>query len=219
MSSRTIFISHGTPYTAAQERFYARFKEVLAAKGCEAATIGENKHGVRQPVELARDAIAKSEGVAVIAFKRIEIKKGVDKPDSTESSSVDGRVLSTVWNHLEAAMAYSRRLPLLILVERGVHREGMLSKRLEWDAFEIEPDLKVLNSDEFTQRLDSWLSYVDEYKKGSPKSVDSDELTLPRIFGTLSVGKWWALLGAVFLILSAIATTAFKLGQLFPHAK
>jgi hypothetical protein len=38
---------------------------------------------------------------------------------------------------MEAAMAYARKMPLLILVQPGLKRQGMLSDRLEWMAIEV----------------------------------------------------------------------------------
>ena len=220
MKKWNIFVSHGTPYNAAQERFCAKFRKFLESRGCECATIGQNKHGVRHPVELARDAIAECDGAAVIAFKRIEVASGTEKPGSSASTSVDGRILPTVWNHLEGAMAYAHHLPLFVIVESGVHREGMLSKRLEWDALEVDITSKVFASDKFQQRFGHWLSFVESHsRKASHSELDAGKLTLKRILQSLTPAQVWALLGATFVVLSSVATIAYKIGEWATHAK
>lgn len=213
MKKWKIFISHGSAFTEAQERFYTKFREFIEGRGCECATIGQNKYGVRQPVELAREAILACDGAAVIAFKRIEITNGTDKPGSSKATPVDGRVLPTVWNHLEGAMAYANHLPLFVIVERGVHREGMLSKRLEWDALEVDISSKVFGTEEFRQRFESWLSFIDgRSQKKACSAVEVDKLTLTQIFQCLTAGQLWAILAAVVAILSFLATVAYKIG-------
>jgi hypothetical protein len=208
-----IFVSRGTPYTPAQERFCDKLYEYIRSRGGAPVTVGGNKYGVRQPVELAREEIKSCAGAVVVAFKRIHIREGQEKPDSTEAAPVDGRVLPTVWNHMEAAIAYTHDLPLLVLVEKGVYREGMLSKRLEWDALEIDVDAKVFKSDEFIQRFDQWMSFVEQRCKGTTESkIDPTKLTLRELLGALTTGQLWSMAGALFGALAAVAVAAYKVG-------
>ena len=88
-------------------------------------------------------------GTVVVAFERIHIEKAYDKPKSEHQSELRDIALPTVWNQLEAAMAYANDLPILILVQRGTKREGMLSDRLEWCAQEVELDPSIFQTTEF----------------------------------------------------------------------
>ena len=218
MKKWKIFISHGTAFTPVQERFYAKFREFIEARGCEWTTVGQNMHGVRQPVELARDAIAACDGAVIIAFRRIEILHGTDKPGGAALVTIDGRILPTVWNHLEGAMAYAHHLPLLVIVESGVHREGMLSKRFEWDALEIDITSKTLASEEFQQRFDHWISFVERrsLKKTEP-DVEAGKIPIVRIIKSLTASEIKAIIAAAFAVLSLVATAAYYIGKTASH--
>ena len=133
-----IFLSYGSPYTPEQQSFISAVKNRLSSRDCETYTVGQDNYSVRQPIQFARDRIVECDGMVVIAFERVRVDKGRDKPGSSEEKLLDDRSLPTVWNHLEAAMGYAHDLPLLILVASGLHREGMLSDRLEWYAQEVE---------------------------------------------------------------------------------
>jgi hypothetical protein len=76
-------------------------------------------------------------GAVVVAFERTRILTGLDKPGSSVPKEIKNESHPTVWNHMEAAMAYARKMPLLILVQPGLKRQGMLSDRLEWMAIEV----------------------------------------------------------------------------------
>src|SRR5436853_283869 len=48
----------------------------------------------------------------------------------------------------EAALAYGARLPLLLVVEDGLHRECMSSDRLEWHGIQMDIKVHALSSEE-----------------------------------------------------------------------
>jgi hypothetical protein len=213
MANPKVFVSRGTPYTPAQDDFCKALLAYMQNRGVDPVTIGANKHGVRQPAELARDEIESCHGAVVLAFKRIHIAQATEKPGSSSAAPADGRFLPTVWNHMEAAMAYAAKLPLLILVERGVHREGMLSKRLEWDALEIDIDTKIMQTTEFIQRFDHWMKYVNERVKSVPRArIDPANLTVIELLGRLTPAQLWSFGTAMVGLLAAVAIAAFAVG-------
>ena len=135
-ASIPIFLSCGAPFNKEQEDFISAVESHLQSHGCEPQTVGRSKFSSRQPVEASRDLIASCRGAVVIAFERTRIETGFEKPGSPGQKEIANERHPTVWNHMESAMAYARRVPLLTMIEPGLKRQGMLSDRLEWMALQ-----------------------------------------------------------------------------------
>lgn len=209
-----IFVSCGTPYNDTQETFLAAVEAQLKLYNCEPQTVGRSKFSTRQPVQTARDLIAECDGAMVIAFERTLIVEGVEKPNSTSPSAVNNETHSTVWNQMEAAMAYACQAPILTIVQKGVKRQGMLSKRLEWGAIECEIDTEMLRGEEFRQVFADWFSRVRKHKEAaSNRTVDVSELRVGEIIRGLKPTHLYAVISSFLLIISAVAGVSFKLGQ------
>ena len=150
----------------------------------------------------------------MIAFERYRIIDGVEKPDSPEQIRIRSQIEPTVWNHLEAAMAYANDLPMLVLVERGVHRQGMLSKRFEWNATEIDTDPQLVKQDAFRQVVDDWLGRVESSKTDRERARrDLEEVTIGEYLASMKPQELWATIGAVFTVLAAVAGAAYWAGS------
>ena len=63
-------------------------------------------------------------GTVIIAYERIHLATAVEKRGSPKEKPLDGLNLPTVWNQIEATMAYTLGHPLLVLVEKGLKYEG-----------------------------------------------------------------------------------------------
>lgn len=210
----SIFLSCGSPDTPAQEQFLAAIEAKLHAHNCEPQTVGRSKFSGRQPVQAARDLIGSCDGAVVIAFERTRILRGLDRPELPIPKKIKDEAHPTVWNHMEASMAYAQRVPILTLVQPGLKRQGMLSDRLEWVALEKDLTPALLLTAEFEQRFDEWLNYVRENEPSrAPASVDPGEFRIGFILSQLRPSQLYKLLGAVFVILSVLASTAFAVGR------
>jgi len=133
-----VFMSCGSTFTDTQKAFVEELERFLQKEECVPHTVGKSSFSAIQPIRHARDVIQECDGAVVVAFERYRIEKGLEKPESKDEGSIDGWKLPTPWNQLEAAMAYGMELPLFIVVERGLKRQGMIGDRHEWYAQEIE---------------------------------------------------------------------------------
>lgn len=221
MSAKTrydIFLSCSRPYTQEQESFISAVEMHLHNQGCETYTVGRSKFSVRQPVRYARDLIAKCDGIVVIAFESLRVDKGWGKPESQGGKwkSLDGRSFTTVWNHMEAAMGYAHDLPILTLVASGLHREGMLSDRLEWYAQIVELEPNYLGTEQFNQVFNEWLHLVDERKRMPHRTkIDLSELKmgdLIKALNDLTAWKFWMLILAVASVIAFVFSIGFEAG-------
>jgi hypothetical protein len=127
--SRRVFISVGHGLSLTQDRFVTSVDALLGARGFEPVTPGRTTGQHADPLAAIRDAIEGSDGTLVIAFKRLAIASATEYPDA-DQVAVPPRVLSTVWNQIEAAMTYQAAHPLLILAEDALHPEGLIDRTL-----------------------------------------------------------------------------------------
>jgi hypothetical protein len=68
--------------------------------------------------------------------------------------------LPPIWNQIEAAMAYTRGLPLLVLVENGLQDEGMLESRYDWRVKRVDLQKPVVDDPEFLGIVGDWQEQV-----------------------------------------------------------
>ena len=216
----SIFLSCGSPHTAQQEEFISAVEAHLKSHGCVPQTVGRTNHSLRQPVQAARNLIAQCHGAVVIASERTWIMQAVERRDSPKQKNIENESYPTVWNHMEAAMAYSKQVPILTFVQTGLKREGMLSDRLEWMALETDLSPAILRTPQFQQIFEEWLRLVrdnandtNDTKKTSSDDLDLGEISLGAFLSRLKIKQLVAIGVAVFSILSGLATAAFKLGQ------
>jgi len=199
--SINIFISSGTPYTKKQEKFLDDVEKILTNNDFTSRTAGRNCFSIEQPIKFVNELIRSCSGAVIIAFKRIKISKGIEKPNSSEQKDIENIYLPTIWNQLEAAMAYGNNLPLLIIAEKGLKPEGMLSKRLEWYIQEIEIEPENLESKEFKGRFESWKDQVIKHENKSNK-----------ILSKFKDNKLWTIISTLVASMSLIATLAYYAG-------
>jgi len=182
-------------------------------------TVGRSAFSIRQPVQAARDLIAKCDGAVVIAFERVRIVKAFDKPDSDGQREINNESDPTIWNQMEAALAYGQKVPILTFVQSGLRRQGMLSDRFEWTAIEGELSPVLLRAEKVQQMFGEWLALVEQRRNsGHADDIDPGELGVGRLITQLKPKQLWSVLAAIFSIVAAVSVAAFKVGQLFqPH--
>lgn len=235
MSDNLIYtlVSCGTPHDSKQKRFRDAVDVHLRSHGCESTTVGQNRHTLKQPIAGVRDVIAKSDGIIVIAFERTRIIEGLDKPGTTEQKVINNESHPTVWNQMEAAMGYGQHLPVLTLVQNGLSRQGMLSKRMEYVAIQTDLTPALLAGDPFQQIFREWLLLVKERRSRLAAIKEAEELKnkkkeeekakeaaqpsrlkdIINMFVSLETRDAYAVVVPIFGILAMVSTTSYKVGQ------
>ena len=136
-----IFLSRAAPHTHAQDGFLVALCGELRNRGLEPRTVGDTDFGLR-PLEDIRGVMMECNGLLSVAFRRIVIRDGEDRPDNEMQARVapiaPDTWLTTPYCHLETAMAFQLGLPILVVVEKGVRQEGAL-----------EPGVLVMEPPEF----------------------------------------------------------------------
>jgi hypothetical protein len=153
---KQIFVSVGRTWTDEQETFVGAVEELLRSRGLEPCTLGRNKWTHGQPLRAVRKLMDECEGTIVLAFERVRIESGLERAGSPLEQPVAGNV-PTVWNQIEAAMAYLHDHPLLVLAEQNLRLEGMLEPTNDWYVHKMAFTPASLFTQDFKGLFGSWM--------------------------------------------------------------
>ena len=113
----------------------------FARRHVKLETLGGNFWSVKSPLEPVRERMEQCDGAVILALERFRSRSGVYREGSPKEQRTGIQLFPTVWNHIEGAMAYQLRLPLLILKERPLVEEGMLDPSIhDWLIVRVDPD-------------------------------------------------------------------------------
>lgn len=150
---QNIFVSKPNGLTDSQEQFWKKLEGELTSRNLEVRSIGYSDYSFKTPLQQVREVMRECEGAIILGFRQKQIQTGVDRNEN----NISDLYLPTAWNNLEAGMAYMLDLPMLIIVETGVAKEGIFDAESS-DRYIMESNLTPswLEDDEFLQPLNEW---------------------------------------------------------------
>jgi hypothetical protein len=208
MNEINVFVSVGGTANESQEAFVRAVEDRLRSEGLVPRTVGRNTFSSDAPLKTVTELLDSCSGTVVIALERMYFPSGIEKRGGTKEASLSDIKLPTPWNQIEAAMAYSRNHPLMVIVESGLRSEGLLERGNDWYVQWVSPDPAALNTSEFNGVLASWKQKILGYSKAPKPSKPPSEFTVAELIGGLKPTQLWSVLGA----LAVIIVGAFALG-------
>lgn len=208
MEEINVFVSVGGSATEQQEAFVRAVEDRLRSEGLIPHTVGRNTFGANAPLMIVTELLNKCSGTVVIALERSYFSSGVEKRGGPKEVALSEVKLPTPWNQIEAAMAYTRGHPLLVIVESGLRSEGLLERGHDWYVQWVKSETSALTSTEFNGVFADWKQkMIQRPKKGSASKAPS-ELTIGELIGGLKPTQLWG----VVVALAALVVGAFTLG-------
>ncbi len=156
MDQLNIFVSVGGTATPEQEAFVCAVEARLRAEGMNPCTVGRNQFSVDAPLKKVNDLMRSCSGAVILALERTWFQEGVEKRGGPQARRLSETKLPTSWNQIEAAMAYMRGLPLMVIVEHDVKQEGLLERGHDWHVQKVLLDESALATPEFNGVLADW---------------------------------------------------------------
>lgn len=208
MNELNVFVSVGGTATEEQESFVRAVEDRLRSEGLIPHTVGRNSFGNASPLKTVAEQLDKCSGTVVIALERMYFSDGIEKRGGSKATLVSNVKLATPWNQIEAAMAYSRGHPLMVIIEEGVKKEGLLEQGYDWYVQSVQVDPSVLATPEFNGILSNWKKTLKPSSGKSSTVKSTGELTIGELIGNMKPSHLWGTLGAV----AVIAGGAFTLG-------
>jgi len=221
MDELHVFVSVGGTATEKQEAFVRAIEQRLQSEGLMPHTVGRNTFDSDSPLKTVMNLMDICSGVVVIALERMYFPSGCERRGGAKETPLSDTKLPTCWNQVEAAMAYCRGLPILVMVERGIRSEGLLERGNDWYVQSIDPEPATLLTPEFNGVLSGWKQKVSKVRPRPLGQKDSEAesiegWTIAQFIERMQPAHLWGLLVA----LAGLIVGAFTLGaKLFGHIK
>lgn len=117
-----IFVSRPTSLNPQQRTFAEYVCGVLEDLGLDTRTLGRTDYPTYNPLREVFSIAKHCSGALILGFIQCECTAGVSKPGTEQQKALrDPVVFPTPWNQLEAGIAYSLRLPILVFREHGIN--------------------------------------------------------------------------------------------------
>ena len=160
-----IFVSVGVAYTRQQRECQLEFYELLKSQNIERLGVGEDDYSSLQPLAQIKDLLKQCDAVVVLAFLRYVVDNGKEKPgadrEEHEERALVGEKHPTVWNQIEAGIAYGLDKPIFVVMEKGLKQGAMLKEdRLETLALTIQLEKEAFRTKKFTGVFNDFISRV-----------------------------------------------------------
>lgn len=159
-----MFVSVGRTSTPEQEAFVSAIESHMLDHGLLPQALGRNYWSSQQPLKAIDELMTECAGAAIVGFERLRIVEAVDRRGSDGERTLNGIALPTVWNQIEAAMAYTRGLPLLVIVEQDLRAEGLLETGYDWYVKRVPIGAGVTLDREFRGVFDDWRARVEAHR-------------------------------------------------------
>jgi hypothetical protein len=170
-----IFLSVGKTSTPAQEDFVRAIEGYLQANGFVPQTVGRTYFSSLQPLKTIDALMNECCGTIIVAFERLYAAEAVERRGSAQQHTLNNVKLPSVWNQIEATMAYVRGHPLLVIVEQGIKSEGLLEKGYDWYVQWVELDESVLTAPEFLGVFADWKRRAEGYHAAKLHGAPADQ--------------------------------------------
>jgi hypothetical protein len=231
MEKPKVFLSVGSASTKLQRDATESIFAVIEATGLSPRQMEKNEWSSEAPLRGIRQVMQECHGAVIIAFTRYEFPAGAERSKDGSSKELGPTRFPTVWNQIEAALAYGRDVPLLVICENGLRDDGLLESKYDWRVFWTDFQPEELRSERFSGFLQSWKRLVEKHVETSraapapveppparvqpaPASTEPDlsKASLGKLLSYVTVPQLWAMLAALATVLAAVASAAFKLG-------
>jgi len=157
-----LFFSVATPHTMIQVNYINLLKKKFSDNGFQLTTLGDNDWNDEDPIQPIYSLMKECSGCIVLLLERYYIEEGKYKRGSDNEQPLRGLALTTPWNQIEATLAYTENLPMLILKDKNVYNDGVFipkikkfrQVKIDTENFnEWEQDDKSFIFDEFVEKV------------------------------------------------------------------
>ena len=158
-----IFLSVGRTATVDQDNFVAAVEGLLKEYHLRPRTVGRTDFTSGKPLRKILNVMKSCSGTLIIAFERSHFTDGIELRGGPQETALKAVSLPTVWNQIEAGMAYALGHPLLSIAESHLHNEGLLEDGYDWFIKWVDLTPASLRAPEFSATFEKWVANVERY--------------------------------------------------------
>jgi hypothetical protein len=222
-----VYLSAGRPANQAQENFLQAVEHFLRQNDLNPRTPGRTHVANKQPLKAVEQCMRTCKAIVVVAYERLYAPLAKERRDAPDKLEWKDAIVTTVWNQVEGAIAYTLGLPVLIIAQQGLRVEAMLEDKYDWSVQWVEIDSKSLLTPSFTSVFNDWRNEIDAVAtaraaQGSVAAVpppapvaapmNPGDRTIGQLLKDLKPGQAWKVGLALFGLVSALVTYSYKQG-------
>lgn len=165
----TVFFSLASPHNDTQQQYINELSAYFLANGIKLETL--KGWDDNDPLIPITKEMKNSSGCLVLALERMFVQKGVNKRGSGQAGEIKDKAYTSSWLQIEAALARSFELPIIILKEESLENEGLIhNDKQEWGIVRINPDnIAEIQAYPIKNFILNWINEVKRYDKEKNK--------------------------------------------------
>ena len=140
----TVFVSAGTPADDVQEKFLSVVINAIELAGLTPRLMSRRDWNFINPLRGIYRVMEECCGVVVVAYARYRITSG-EELRRDGAKGLRDVAFPTAWNQIEAAMAYQKQMPLLVIAQKGLQADAVLESTGDTRPFwtQIDEDIRL----------------------------------------------------------------------------
>ena len=107
MPAAKIFLSIGRTENKQHQQLVETVESYLKMNDLLPQTVGRTYFSSKQPLVAIKELMHECAGSIIMAYERTHLVEAIEKRGSSQEAHLQGLNLPTVWNQIEAAMAYT----------------------------------------------------------------------------------------------------------------
>ena len=115
-----VFVSAPTALSPDQQKSYQTITRVLDRENLERRALGATDYPMEYPLKEVYLIARHCSGAVILGFSQSIAQRLIVKPGTKSERKVEKVKMPTPWNHLEAGIMFSLRLPLMVFREDGI---------------------------------------------------------------------------------------------------
>jgi hypothetical protein len=185
MEKKNVFISMGFAYTESQTEFLHALMELLRSCDVEPRVMNLTDLPTVSPLTDISRVMRECHGAIVVAFERTYFESGIEKK-KIDLKSVR---YTTPWNQIEASLAFTLGLPIIVLMEPGLRQEGLLEQKFEWYVDEVNISAAGLSEKNVRNRIMAWCRKLQTAKASANRGAIDSKMPLSELMPLFSLGS------------------------------
>lgn len=208
-----VFVSAGTPGNNSQRAFRDAVVRSIDQVGLIPRLMTERDWDYKNPLRGLRRAMSDCSGAIVVAYARYHFPSG-EELSKDGVHSLTNVMFPTAWNQIEAAMAYERGLPLLVVAQTGLRADAVFEGTHDIRPFWTGLDPNVCNSDGFIGYLRSWKDDVEfaAHNAAETSEKENSRISIRKLFMSLEWQDALILAITIATIVASAVTFGYQCG-------
>jgi hypothetical protein len=157
-----IFLSVGGSHRLDQERLLEHLRVAMLSLGVELRMLKQGQYSREKPFDQIGEVMKSCRAALVVGLERSHAYAVFERERSEREMLYQDQYISTAWNQIEGSIASALGLPILVLRERRVHKEGIFEANNHGHRI-VDFDLGVEStglSDELRSFLTGWVQDI-----------------------------------------------------------